>query len=232
MTGVSLIMPALNEAPSIGTVLSNLPRGVFDEVLVVDNGSTDATAQVAASHGATVVGEPTRGYGRACLAGIARLSPACAIVVFMDADASDDPSDVEQVLTPLRLEQADLVIGARRGPRVERGALAPHQRWGNRLATWLVRLLYGEPCSDLGPFRAIRRDVLVSLDMREPTFGWTVEMQAKALRRRLRVVEVPVAYRPRIGTSKISGSLKNSLLAGATILWKIVRLRVSLADRP
>lgn len=227
---ISLIIPVLNEAQSIGLVLASLPAGMFDQVLVVDNGSTDRTSSVAAAHGATVVSEPARGYGRACLAGVARLSPSCRTVVFMDGDASDDPTDVVHLVEPISLGQADLVIGARRGPRVQAGALLPHQRWGNRLATWLIRTLYRAPCTDLGPFRAVDKEALLSLNMHEPTFGWTVEMQAKALRRGLRVVEVPVAYRPRIGTSKISGNFKNSLIAGATILWKIVRLRLTRPD--
>lgn len=223
---VSLIVPALNEAPAIGAALDAIPPQLFAEVLVVDNGSTDDTAAIAVARGATVVTEPRRGYGYACLAGIAKLRPDCSIVMFMDADSADDPSDAVALLDPILRGEADMVIGVRRGDRVAPGSLASHQRWGNRLATWLIRQLYRTDCTDLGPFRAIRRDALQMLAMRDPTFGWTVEMQAKAFRRGLRVVEVPVAYRPRVGVSKVSGNFKNSVLAGVKIIWTIVRLRV------
>ena len=222
---VSLILPAWNEAPSLGQVLDNLPCGMFSQVIVVDNGSTDGTGEVAVAHGAAVVREERRGYGRACLAGMAHLAPDGDVVVFLDADGSDAPQDIPRLLEPIRKGEADLVIGARRGPRVARGALLPHQRLGNVLAAWLLQRLYHFRYTDLGPFRAIRRQALFTLAMQDPDYGWTVEMQIKALQQGLRVQEVAVGYRPRIGTSKISGHLWNSLRAGLKILWTIARLR-------
>lgn len=226
MTSVSLIIPALNEEEPIGGVLDSLDHRAFAQVIVVDNGSTDRTAAVARARGATVVAEPNRGYGRACQAGIRNLSATCEIVVFMDADGSDDPGDLPRILAPILNGHADMVIGARRGTKVQKGSLTPHQMWGNRLACWMIRVLYGQQCTDLGPFRAIRRERLMSLGMNDPTFGWNAEMQVKACLLGLRVHEVEVGYRPRIGVSKISGNLKNSILAGAKILWMIARLRV------
>ncbi len=222
---VALLIPALNEEASIGHVLSNLPEGVFSQVVVVDNGSTDRTAEVARALGATVVREPRRGYGRACLAGLAALEANTDTVVFMDADSSDVPEEAARLLEPIVSGSADLVIGSRVLGRAEPGALAPHQRFGNRLATSLVAWLYGFRYTDLGPFRAIRADRLRQLGMRDCDFGWTIEMQVRALRCGLRVVEVPVSYRRRIGTSKISGNLRASLAAGWKIIATILRLR-------
>lgn len=224
-TKISLIIPALNEARSIGSVLDSLPAGLFGQVIVVDNGSADGTGEIARARGATVVREECRGYGRACLAGIARLAPDSEIVVFMDADSSDDPKDVYPLLAPIWSGEADLVLGARRGATVERGALTLPQRMGNALATGLIWLLYRHRFTDLGPFRAIRRRRLQPLAMRDENYGWTVEMQVKALQRGLRVREVPVHYRRRIGTSKISGHPWNAFEAGLKILWTIFRLR-------
>ena len=222
---VALLIPALNEEASIGHVLSNLPEGVFSQIVVVDNGSTDRTAEVARALGATVVREPRRGYGRACLAGLAALEANTDTVVFMDADSSDVPEEAGRLLEPIVSGSADLVIGSRVLGQAEPGALAPHQRFGNRLATSLVAWLYGFRYTDLGPFRAIRADRLRQLGMRDCDFGWTVEMQVRALRCGLRVVEVPVSYRRRIGTSKISGNLRASLAAGWKIIATILRLR-------
>lgn len=222
---VSLIIPALNEELSLGKVLEELPPGLFAQVLVADNGSTDGTAAVAAARGATVVREPRRGYGSACLAALERLDPRAQIVVFMDADASDVPAEAGQLVEPIAAGRADLVIGSRLQGKAERGSLAFHQRLGNRLALWLLQALYGFRYTDLGPFRAVRTSSLRALGMRDRAYGWTVEMQARALRQGLRVTEVPVGYRRRIGRSKISGSLRASLAAGCTILWTIFRLR-------
>lgn len=224
-TKISLIIPALNEAASIAQVLDSLPVNVFSQIITVDNGSSDGTGGIAAAHGATVVREQRRGYGRACLAGVAQLGSDCDLVVFMDADGSDDARDVLRLIDPILSGDADLVIGARRGAGVVKGSLAPHQRFGNRIATFLIRLLYRFRYSDLGPLRAIRSRSLQQLRMRETGFGWTVEMQVKALQRGLRVLEIPVSYLPRIGRSKISGDLRASLLAGAKIIGTIVRLK-------
>lgn len=222
---VSLIIPALNEEASIAGVLRALPNGLYSQVIVVDNGSTDHTAEFARAAGATVVVEPRRGYGRACLAGIAALDPGADIVVFMDADSSDVPQEARALVEPIATGRADLVIGSRVLGRAERGALAVHQRAGNAVATTLLRWLYRFRYTDLGPFRAIRASSLRALAMRDADFGWTVEMQVRALQRGLRIVEVPVSYRRRIGTSKISGSLRASLAAGWKIIGTILRLR-------
>lgn len=191
----------------------------------MDNASTDRTAAVANSLGAKVVAEPRRGYGQACLAGLGRLASDTDIVVFLDADGSDVPGEVQRLLGPILADKADLVIGSRILGQAEPGALTRQQRWGNRLATTLIRLLFGFRYTDLGPFRALRRARLQELTMQDRNYGWTVEMQIKAVQCGLRVHEVPVSYRRRVGQSKISGTAKGSLLAGAKILWTIVRLR-------
>lgn len=220
---VVVIVPALNEEQSVGLVIDAMP-GFIDHVVVVDNGSTDATADVARAHGAHVCSEPRRGYGQACLAGIefaATLQPD--IIVFADADFSDNPLDIARVVKPVSLDEADLVIGSRlRGSR-ERGSLTPPQVFGNWLATRLIRLFWGERFTDLGPLRAIRWNVLQQMKMADTTYGWTVEMQIKAARMHVRCVEVPVDYRRRIGTSKISGTVKGTILAGIKILSTIAR---------
>ena len=219
---VGVIIPALNEEQSIGRVLADIPAGLADTVVVVDNGSTDRTAAVAAAAGATVVSESRRGYGQACLTGMAALA-AADVVVFLDGDYSDYPEEMGSLVEPIIRGDADFVIGSRvRGER-QQGALLPQARFGNALATWLIHLLYGVQYTDLGPFRAIRHEALERLQMADRDFGWTVEMQAKAARRRLRVTEIPVRYRKRIGTSKISGTVKGSILAGYKILTTIAR---------
>ena len=226
MTAV-LIIPALNEARALRRVLEEIPAGVFKEIIVVDNGSTDDTAQVARDAGARVAVEPRRGYGSACLAGIAALRPEADVVVFMDADGSDLPSDAGALLEPIVQDAADLVIGSRELGDAETGSLSPHQRLGNRLAVWLVSLLYGHKYTDLGPFRAIRRSALDRLRMRDTNFGWTIEMQVKAIQRGLRIAEIPVSYRNRqAGQSKISGSLVGSAAAGAKILWTVAKYAI------
>lgn len=219
---VSVVIPALNEERSLPLVLRALPRTHVHEVVVVDNGSADATARVAREHGARVVAEPERGYGAACLAGIAACD-APDIVAFVDADFSDRPEELADVLAPLLEGRADLVIGSRTLGRRERGALLPHARFGNALATALIRRFFGVRFTDLGPFRAIRAGALASLDMRDRDFGWTVEMQVKAARRGLRCAEVPVSYRRRVGRSKISGTLAGTIGASRKILGTILR---------
>ena len=223
---IALIIPTLNEEQAIGEVLASLPRGLFSQVLVADNGSTDRTTWIAGSAGAEVVREARRGYGSACLAAVARLRPEIDIVVFMDGDASDDPTDLPALLDPILRGEADLVIGSRTLGRSEPRALTPQQRLGNWLATRLIRWCFGARFTDLGPFRAIRREALDHLRMADRDYGWTVEMQVKAARERLRVKELPVHYRRRIGRSKISGTIKGSLLAGLKILWTVFRLRL------
>ncbi|HEX2711045.1 MAG TPA: glycosyltransferase family 2 protein [Candidatus Acidoferrales bacterium] len=224
----ALIIPALNEEETIAAALDGLAGQALAQVVVVDNGSSDHTAEVARRCGAQVVSEPRRGYGQACLAGVAALEPDTGIVVFMDADGSDDPADLERLLEPIRRGEADFVVGSRSLGERERDALSRQQRLGNRLASILLRVFYGAHYTDLGPFRAIPRDALEKLSMRDTNFGWTVEMQIKARRHGLRVREVPVRYRRRRGgRSKVSGSVRGSILAGAKILWTILRYRFS-----
>ena len=225
---VALILPALDEEQAIGATLDSLAGRDLAQLIVVDNGSRDRTAEVAGSRGAQVVHEPRRGYGWACLAGIAALMPQIETVVFMDADGSDDPDDLPQILAPIARGEADLVIGSRASGEREPGSLSPHQRFGNWLAASLLRVFYGARHTDLGPFRAIRVDALRGLAMTDKNFGWTVEMQIKARRHGLRVIEVPVRYRRRrAGESKVSGTAKGSILAGAKILWTILRYRIA-----
>ena len=215
----------MNEDQSIGCVIKDIPRDV-QWVIVADNGSTDDTARAAREQGAQVVSEPRRGYGYACLAGIANLPAGAEVVVFMDGDYSDYPGELSDLMSAMVAHQADLVIGSRVLGRSEKGSLTPQQRFGNWLSTRLIRLLYGFSYTDLGPFRAIRADALQRLNMQDPTYGWTVEMQVKALQNRMKVVEVPVRYRKRIGTSKVSGTVSGSIKAGAKILWTIGKLAI------
>ncbi len=220
-----LVIPALNEEDSIVRVLGEVPADLFDEVFVVDNGSTDRTAERAVAQGATVLHEPRRGYGNACLRALQELSPDTEIVVFMDGDGSDLPAEASRLLGPIADSQADLVLGSRELGRSEPGALGLPQRLGNRLATWLVRLIYNHRYTDLGPFRAIRLSSLRGMGMRDRNYGWTVEMQIKALQQGLSVKEIPVSYRRRrAGASKVSGSLWGGLAASLKILWLILRL--------
>ncbi len=230
-----VLIPALNEEGPLPRVLAALPRAGVREVVVVDNGSTDRTAEVAQAAGARVIREPRRGYGRACLTGLDALrADPPEVVVFVDADYSDYPEELPRVLAPILAGEADLVIGSRvRGAR-EPGALLPQARFGNWLATGLIRLATGVRFSDLGPFRAARWDALQAIAMADQGFGWTVEMQMKAAQARLRCVEVPVSYRPRIGHSKITGTLSGSVRAGAKILATIgwLALRGGAARAP
>lgn len=218
-------MPALNEEQAIAQVFDALPPGLFARILVVDNGSTDATASIARARGAQVVSEPRRGYGQACLAGLAALGRDADIIVFMDADGSDVPAEAELLLEPIRRGEAELVIGSRTLGGAAPGSLTWPQRWGNHLSSALIQLLFGHRYTDLGPFRAIRRQSLEALGMQDTNFGWTVEMQVKALKRGLRVAEVPVSYRRRLGQSKISGTVSGVLSAGTKIVWTILKLR-------
>lgn len=218
-----MIIPALNEEQSVGRVLDAIPKQLHVDVIVVDNGSADRTAHVARQHGARVVGEPQRGYGAACLAGIAALGPA-EVVAFLDADLSDSPDMLPDLVEPILSGRVDFVVGSRMRGEREKGALPLHSRFGNWLAGGILTHLYGQPTTDLGPFRAIRRETLARLKMQDRGFGWTVEMQAKAARLRVPTLEIPVPYRRRIGQSKITGSLKASLQASVIILSTAFRL--------
>lgn len=221
---ISVIIPALNEEASIGSVIGHIPGHLVNEVIVVDNGSVDRTKEVAAAHGARVVQEARRGYGYACLKGIQEARDP-EIVVFLDGDFSDYPEEIESLIEPIRQNRADLVIGSRTLGNRQPGALPPHAMLGNRLASFLIYLFYGFRYTDLGPFRAIRFSSLQELGMADRNFGWTVEMQMKALQKGLRVMEIPVSYRKRIGTSKISGTMSGSIKAGAKIIWTIFKYR-------
>lgn len=218
-----IVIPALNEARSVGLVLDEIPRNDTVEVIVVDNGSTDDTAAVATRHGASVVKEDRSGYGAACLRGIAALGEKSEIVVFLDADHSDYPEDLALLLDPIQRGTADFVIGSRVMGRTEPGALQWNQRFGNALACTLIRWLYGVRYTDMGPFRAIRRESLDALGMSDMDFGWNAEMQTKAIIHGLQTIEVPVRYRKRIGKSKISGSIRGTLLAGVKIIGTILK---------
>ena len=213
----------MNEEQSIGRVVKDIP-GDVEWVIVADNGSKDGTARAAREQGAQVVSEPRRGYGYACLAGIANLPAGAEIVVFMDGDYSDYPAELRDLVAAMVEHTADLVVGSRVLGQREKGSLTPQQRFGNWLSTRLIRLLYGFSYTDLGPFRAIRADALRRLNMQDRTYGWTVEMQVKVLQHRMKVVEIPVSYRKRIGRSKVSGTISGSVKAGAKILWTIGRL--------
>ncbi len=218
---ITTIIPALNEERAIGRVIADIPVWV-DDIIVADNGSSDATAAAARAAGARVVSEPQRGYGSACLAGLAALSKT-DIVVFVDGDYSDYPGEMAGLVDPIVAGDAALVVGSRIAGRLARGALTPQQRFGNWLACRLMQRFYGSEFTDLGPFRAIEANALRDLHMTDRAYGWTVEMQIRALQAQLAVREIPVSYRPRIGTSKISGTLKGSVLAGVTILSVIAR---------
>jgi glycosyltransferase involved in cell wall biosynthesis len=230
---IAVIIPALDEERSISRVLADIPRGLVSDVLVVDNGSQDRTAQVAGEHGATVIHEPRAGYGQACLTGIASLASAPPdVVVFVDADYSDRPAEMVDVVAPILDGRAELVIGSRVLGKREPGALAPHARWGNWLATWMIRLLYGARFTDLGPFRAIRYPALLALDMQDRDYGWTAEMQAKAARAGMSALEVPVSYHRRIGKSKITGTIRGTVMAGYKIITTILRVRLLPPESP
>ncbi|MDX1942405.1 MAG: glycosyltransferase family 2 protein [Saprospiraceae bacterium] len=225
---IDVIIPAHNEEKSIGLVLANIPKGLVREVIVCNNASTDRTAQIASLSGATVLDVPEMGYGNACLEGIGYLlqkpkEEQPDILVFMDADYSDYPEELPQLIHPIVEEDVDLVIGSRVLGDMERGAMQPQQIFGNWLATNLIRMFYSYHFTDLGPFRAIKFQKLLELEMEDRDFGWTVEMQVKAAKKRLNCREVPVSYRQRIGVSKVSGTVRGSFLAGHKILWTIFK---------
>lgn len=226
MANIKVMIPANNEEQSIGLVVRDIPKKLVSEVVVVNNASTDQTSRVAAAAGATVLDEPTPGYGNACLKGIRYLDQEGKrpdVLVFLDGDYSDYPQEMEQVVAPLLKDGMDLVIGSRRLGRRARGSMTFPQVFGNWLATTLMRLFYGVRFTDLGPFRAIRFDKLLEIKMADQTYGWTVEMQVKAARHQLKITEVPVNYKKRIGVSKVSGTVKGTVMAGYKILWTIFK---------
>lgn len=221
---IAVVTPAFNEDSSILRVLEDIPSGLTDEIIVVDNKSTDQTASIARAAGATVLPEPRRGYGSACLTGVAyALAREYDIIVFLDADYSDHPEEMTALVEKITLEGYEMVIGSRSLGAMEEGAMPPHARFGNWLATSLIRLLWGEQFTDLGPFRAITASALRRIGMRDTNYGWTVEMQIKAARLGVRSTEIPVSYRRRIGVSKITGSITGSIKAGYKILYTIAK---------
>lgn len=223
---IVVIIPAFNEENAVGNVIRDIPRPLIQEIIVVNNNSRDQTTQVAAAAGATVLQELRQGYGFACLAGIdyvRRLATPPDIVVFLDADYSDYPEEIPRLLAPILTGGYQMVIGSRALGNRQRGSMTPQQLFGNWLATTLLRWLYGVHYTDLGPFRAIRFSTLLALDMRDQTYGWTVEMQLKAAKLGFKTTEVPVSYRQRIGFSKISGTVRGTVLAGYKIITTIFK---------
>ena len=226
---IDVIIPAYNEEESIGLVLADIPKDWIRDVIVCNNTSTDATAVVAQKAGAIVVDQPQKGYGSACLKGIEYIKSRPVeeqpdIVVFLDGDYSDHPEELPNVVRPIIEKDRDLVIGSRAIGKLERGSMMPQQVFGNWLATSLIKLFYRYSFTDLGPFRAIKWRKLLDLNMEDPDFGWTVEMQVKAAKYKLSFEEVPVSYRRRVGVSKVSGTIRGTILAGHKILWTIFKL--------
>lgn len=223
---IIVIIPAWNEAPSIGKVVADIDRALVSEVVVVDNNSKDATAMVAREAGATVLFEGEQGYGAACLKGIAymnELDDKPELVVFMDADYSDYAEEMPDLIAPILRGEADMVIGSRALGQREKGSMTPQQVFGNWLATRMIRIFFSHRYTDLGPYRAITRSALNQIGMCDRNYGWTVEMQIKALQHNLRVSEIPVNYRMRIGVSKVSGTLKGTVMAGYKIIFTIFK---------
>ena len=217
---INVIIPARNESAAISKVIGDIPDFV-QEIIVVDNGSSDPTAEVAKNAGASVLHEPQKGYGHACLKGLdylKNLNKKTDIVVFLDGDYSDYPEQMSDIIAPIIEKNIDFVLGSRKKNLSEKGAMQPQQRFGNWLATRLMSLFFNSKFTDLGPFRAIKYEVLNSLDMRDQTYGWTVEMQLKILKQKFTYCEIPVKYRNRIGVSKVSGTLKGTIFAGVKIL--------------
>jgi glycosyltransferase involved in cell wall biosynthesis len=219
---ISVIIPAYNEEESLPHVLNDLPRDRLHQIIVVDNRSTDRTSEVARANGATVVYEKRQGYGQACLSGMDALDNP-DIVVFLDGDYSDFPEEIDLLLAPILKGEADFIVGSRMILEESRKALLPQARYGNQLAVFLIRLFFGHRFTDLGPFRAIRYESLQAIGMQDKNFGWTVEMQIKAVQKGLRIREVPVRYRMRIGVSKITGTVSGTLKAGTKIIYTIFR---------
>ncbi len=219
---VTIIIPALDEEQAIGETVRRIDRDLVSEVIVVDNGSRDRTAERAAAAGARVIPQPRRGYGSACLAGV-HAAAGADILVFLDGDGSDCPEDLPRVLGPVLRREADLVLGSRMLGEREAGSVSGHQVWGNRLILTMLRVLTGVRLTDFGPFRAIDARALARLDMSHPTYGWPIEMVVKAIRRGLRIMEVPVRTRRRIGQSKVTGTLRGSLLAGYHLIATVLR---------
>jgi glycosyltransferase involved in cell wall biosynthesis len=224
---ISVIIAALNEEAAIANVIKSVPKTLVDEIVVVDNGSRDRTAELASAAGARVVKEPTAGYGRAFRAGLRSISPKCEIVVFLDGDGSDCPEMMDRLVTPIMEGTADFVIGSRTRGHRERGSMNFHQVFAGYMVGFMLRVLYGVRSTDMGPFRAIRRDTLERLGLREETYGWPLEMQMRAARARVRTAEVPVDYRRRAGGhSKIAGTVRGSLLAATRILITFARIAI------
>jgi len=225
MTSIKVIIPAYNEANSIANVINDIPN-IVDEVIVVSNNSTDNTEINAKNAGATVLSENQKGYGYACLKGmehIANQETKPNIIVFLDGDYSDYPEELTKIVAPILKDDIDFVIGARIKRLREQGSMTPQQVFGNWLAAFLMKLFFGAKFTDLGPFRAIKYDKLLTLNMEDKTYGWTVEMQLKAIKQKLSYVEIPVKYRNRIGVSKVSGTVKGSIFAGIKILGWIFK---------
>lgn len=224
---IKVIIPAFNEQNAVGLVLDEIPHSLVSEVIVVDNGSTDNTCEIAQSKGAIVLKEKTRGYGRACLKGMEYIASKPDdlpdIIVYLDGDHSDYPEEMGSLIEPIIQADADLVIGSRALGIKEKGSMTPQQIFGNWLATTLIRIFYKEKYTDLGPFRAVKYSSLMAIDMQDKTYGWTVEMQLKAAKKKMKVVEVPVNYRRRIGVSKVSGTVKGTILAGYKIILTIFK---------
>ena len=219
---ISVIIPAFNEEDSIGLVLDALPQNLIHEVIVVDNNSTDNTARSASEKGARVVAEQRRGYGSACLKGISVLDNP-DIVVFLDGDFSDYPEELVKLVAPIESGEMDFVLGSRMILPESRSALLPQSRYGNQLAVFLMRLFFRHLYTDLGPFRAIRYESLQAIAMQDTNFGWTVEMQIKAVKKGLRILEIPVKYRERVGVSKITGTFSGTIKAGTKIIYTIFK---------
>lgn len=224
---IIVIIPALNEEKSLPLVIRDIPKDVVSEIIVVDNGSSDKTFLVAQESGATVLKEGRKGYGYACLKGIEFAEEKKPdIIVFLDADYSDYPEDIPHLVKPIIEEDYDMVVGSRILGKREKGAMTPQSFYGNKLGTFLIKHFFGFSFTDLGPFRAIKFDKLIDLNMQDKTYGWTVEMQIKAVKKKYKIREVPVNYRVRIGKSKVSGTLKGTIMASYKILLTIFKYRL------